>query len=83
MIQHHENKVAVVTGGAGGIGMAMARRFLDEGIRVVIADAVMEAVRETDSTYFLTLETTEKSLTHATSEYERSVTMKSSMRLYR
>ena len=33
-----ENKVAIVTGGVRGIGYAVARRFLDEGARVVIAD---------------------------------------------
>ncbi|SMX44294.1 SDR family NAD(P)-dependent oxidoreductase [Actibacterium lipolyticum] len=32
------NKVAVVTGGAGGIGHAMARRFADAGAKVVLAD---------------------------------------------
>jgi NAD(P)-dependent dehydrogenase (short-subunit alcohol dehydrogenase family) len=32
------NKVAVVTGGAAGIGFAYARRFLAEGARVVVAD---------------------------------------------
>jgi NAD(P)-dependent dehydrogenase (short-subunit alcohol dehydrogenase family) len=32
------NKVAVVTGGAAGIGFAYARRFLVEGARVVVAD---------------------------------------------
>jgi len=33
-----ENKVAIVTGGANGIGLAVARRFTKEGARVVIAD---------------------------------------------
>jgi NAD(P)-dependent dehydrogenase (short-subunit alcohol dehydrogenase family) len=31
-------KVAVVTGGASGIGLALARAFLAEGMRVVVAD---------------------------------------------
>lgn len=33
-----EGKVAVVTGGAGGIGRALARAFLAEGMRVMVAD---------------------------------------------
>ena len=33
-----ENRVAIVTGGARGIGNAIVRRFLEEGARVVIAD---------------------------------------------
>lgn len=33
-------KVAVITGGAAGIGLAYARRFLAEGARVVLADVV-------------------------------------------
>ena len=33
-----ENKVAIVTGGAKGIGLAIARRFASDGARVVIAD---------------------------------------------
>lgn len=32
------NKVAIVTGGARGIGYAICRRFLQEGAKVVIAD---------------------------------------------
>ena len=31
-------KVVVITGGAGGIGLAFARRFAREGMRVVLAD---------------------------------------------
>jgi glucose 1-dehydrogenase len=33
-----ENKVAIVTGGAHGIGLAIARRYAAEGAKVVIAD---------------------------------------------
>lgn len=33
-----ENKVAIVTGGAHGIGLAIARRYVTEGAKVVIAD---------------------------------------------
>ena len=33
-----DGKTAIVTGGASGIGFAVARRFLDDGARVVIAD---------------------------------------------
>lgn len=38
-------KVAVVTGGASGIGAATVRRFVDEGIRVVVADVQEESGR--------------------------------------
>jgi NAD(P)-dependent dehydrogenase (short-subunit alcohol dehydrogenase family) len=33
-----KDKVAIVTGGGGGIGSAVARRFVSEGARVAIAD---------------------------------------------
>ncbi len=33
-----EDRVAVITGGGSGIGLATARRFADEGARVVVAD---------------------------------------------
>ncbi len=32
------DKVAVVTGGASGIGLALVQAFVDEAMRVVIAD---------------------------------------------
>jgi NAD(P)-dependent dehydrogenase (short-subunit alcohol dehydrogenase family) len=49
-ITEFSGKTAVVTGGASGIGFALARRFLEEGMRVAIADveqsALDAAVRE-------------------------------------
>ena len=41
------NKIAVITGAAGGIGKAIASRFLTEGACVVIADLKAEAARAT------------------------------------
>lgn len=37
------DRVAIITGGANGIGAACARRFAEEGVRVVIADMDEEA----------------------------------------
>lgn len=39
-------KVAVVTGGASGIGLALARRFATEGMRVVVADVEADALAD-------------------------------------
>ena len=40
-----ENKVAIVTGGAGGIGSAIAARLANEGATVVISDVNLEAAQ--------------------------------------
>ncbi len=42
-----ENKVAIVTGGAQGMGRAIALRLAQEGARVVIADLGREAAQRT------------------------------------
>lgn len=48
MMNHQlKEKVAIITGGASGIGRASALRFLREGARVVIGDIQEEAAAET------------------------------------
>ena len=44
-----DGQVAIVTGGAQGIGKAIARRLLEEGARVVIADVATEAGEAAES----------------------------------
>lgn len=38
MTRRFENKVVVITGGAGGVGQALVRLFAAEGARLVISD---------------------------------------------
>lgn len=45
-LQSFENKTAVVTGGASGMGFAMASVFAREGMNVVLADVEKGALRE-------------------------------------
>lgn len=41
-----DGQTALITGGAGGLGMACAQRFLSEGAFVVLADHTIEAAKE-------------------------------------
>jgi NAD(P)-dependent dehydrogenase (short-subunit alcohol dehydrogenase family) len=47
MMQELEGRVAVITGGASGIGRALARDLLREGMKVVIADNSQERIDQT------------------------------------
>src|SRR3984957_17281709 len=38
-------QTAVITGGAQGLGLAIARRFVDEGARVALGDVNLEATQ--------------------------------------
>lgn len=45
------NKVAIITGAAGGIGLATAKRFLAEGAQVVLADLSESNLRESTNAW--------------------------------
>jgi NAD(P)-dependent dehydrogenase (short-subunit alcohol dehydrogenase family) len=50
-MQELKDKVAVITGGASGIGLAMARRFAREGMKLVLADIEEEALRRVEKEF--------------------------------
>jgi NAD(P)-dependent dehydrogenase (short-subunit alcohol dehydrogenase family) len=40
MAKGHKDKVAVITGAAGGIGQAFAKRLAEDGVHIAIADVM-------------------------------------------
>ena len=44
------DRVALITGGAGGIGLAVARRFAHAGARIALADIRLDAARQAAET---------------------------------
>jgi len=42
-----QDKTVIVTGAAGGIGMAIAQRFASEGARVIVTDVNADGVEAT------------------------------------
>src|SRR5512137_1539892 len=49
-MKEFREKVAVVTGGASGIGFAMAERFAAEGMKIVLADVEPDALAAAERT---------------------------------
>ena len=47
MIKDFEGKVAVITGGASGIGRSLARSFAKRGCKIVLADVNKETLDKT------------------------------------
>jgi NAD(P)-dependent dehydrogenase (short-subunit alcohol dehydrogenase family) len=50
-MKEFKDRVAVVTGGASGIGRGMAERFGAEGMKVVLADVEEKALKQTEAEF--------------------------------
>ena len=50
-MREFKDKVAVITGGASGLGLAMARRFAREGMKLVLGDIEEEPLRRVEQEF--------------------------------
>ena len=50
-MKEFQDRVAVVTGGASGLGRAMALRFAREGMKIVLADIQADALKKTEADF--------------------------------
>ena len=72
-----EGRVAIVTGAAAGIGAAIARAFVAEGARVVVADRDLAAATRTaaafgDAAFAFDVDVTQEALVQALAQAARS-----------
>src|ERR1700757_2840622 len=59
-----EGKVAVITGGSSGIGLATAKRFVDEGAHVVITGRREKELKEAAASIAGNVKTVTGDITH-------------------
>ncbi len=50
-MKHFINKVAVITGGASGLGRAIGRRLATEGVKIMLADVEKQTLNDTVSSF--------------------------------
>jgi sorbitol-6-phosphate 2-dehydrogenase len=55
-----EGKVAIVTGGASGIGLHIAKELNNNGAKVVVSDLNVDEGQQADGTYFVKCDVTKK-----------------------
>lgn len=74
-MQNLSGKVAFVTGGASGIGFGMARNFLSEGMKVVIADyneahlaTAREVLAGSNAVHFIRVDVSDRAAMRAAAE---------------
>lgn len=74
-MRNFAGKVAFITGGASGIGLGMARNFLREGMKVVIADwsddhiaAVKKEFKGSNAVHFIKLDVSDRDQMRAAAE---------------
>jgi sorbitol-6-phosphate 2-dehydrogenase len=55
-----EGKVVIVTGGASGIGLHIAKELINNGAKVVVSDLNVDEGKQADGTYFVKCDVTKK-----------------------